>query len=131
MGKILVDVLSIKNFPYFNNIYVRISCNPWVVQTRCVADQALDFKQKYYIPVHNTFNTLKVEVINSLNDGWLRNHVKDVVIAQFDIRLPDIDKEPFDSNGEIKLPMSEGAFDYKKLGLKAHPEMESQVKKMQ
>lgn len=81
--------------------------------------------------MHNTFNTLKVEVVNSLNDGWLRNHVKDVVIAQFDIRLPDIDKEPFDSNGFIKLPMSEGAFDYKKLGLKAQPEMESQVKKKQ
>ena len=44
VGKILVDILSIKNFPYFNNIYVRISCNPWVVQTRCVVDQALDFK---------------------------------------------------------------------------------------
>jgi hypothetical protein len=54
-----------------------------------------------------------------------------VVVARFDIRLPDIDKEPFDSNGFIKLPMDEGAFDHKKLGLKAQPEMESQVKKKQ
>ena len=57
--------------------------------------------------------------------------MKDVVIAQLDIWLPDIDKEPFDSNGFIKLPLSEGTFIYKKLGLKAQPYMDSQVKKKQ
>jgi hypothetical protein len=31
VGKILVEVLSLKHFPYFNNIYVRLSCNPWVI----------------------------------------------------------------------------------------------------
>ena len=76
--------------------------------------------------MHNTYNTLKVEVINSLNDGWLRNHVKDVVIASFEIRLPDIDKDPFDANGYIKLPVGgESNFDYKKLGLKAQADMET------
>ena len=80
--------------------------------------------------MHNAFNTLKVEVINSLNDGWLRTHVKDVTVAQFEIRLPDIDKAPFDTSGYIKLPMMEGnTFDYKKFGLKATPEMEASAKK--
>jgi hypothetical protein len=39
------------------------------------------------------------------------------VIASFDIRLPDIDKEPFDESGNIKLPLSD-FIDPKKLGLK-------------
>lgn len=33
--------------------------------------------------------------------------MKESVIASYDIRLPDIDKEPFDDNGYIKLPISE------------------------
>lgn len=81
VGKILVEIHDLKHFPYFNDIYVRVSCNPWVVQTKNIIDVSLSFKQKFYLPVHNTFNTVKVEVINSLNDGWLRNHVKDVIIA--------------------------------------------------
>jgi len=31
VGKILVEVLSLKHFPYFNNLYIRLSCNPWVL----------------------------------------------------------------------------------------------------
>jgi hypothetical protein len=60
---------------------------------------------------------LKIEIINLLNDGWFREHVKEQVIATYDIRLTDIDKEPFDETGFIKLPISEN-IDYKKLGLK-------------
>jgi len=52
--------------------------------------------------------------------------VKDVVIGQFEIRLPDIDKEPFDANGYVKLPITgDGTFDFKKLGLKPQIDMET------
>ncbi len=39
--------------------------------------------------------------------------------------MPDIDKEPFDENGYIKLPITEQSIDYKKLGLKPLPETET------
>ena len=80
--------------------------------------------QQFYIPVHNHFNTLKIEIINILNDGWFREHVKEQIIASYDIRLTDIDKEPFDENGGIKLPLNE-ITEYKKLGLRAVTDMES------
>jgi hypothetical protein len=88
------------------------------LNTRSILDSLLEFKQKFYIPVHNHFNTIKIEIINTLNDGWLRNHLKECVIACFEIRLPDIGKDPFDENGFIKLPISEGKIDIKKMGLK-------------
>ena len=66
-----------------------------------------------------------------LNDGWFREHVKETVIASFDIRLPDIDKAPFDDNGCIKLPIAEQAIDPKRMGLKLQAEMETQVKRKQ
>ena len=69
------------------------------MNSRKITDSQLDYRQKFFIPVHNHFNTLKIEVINMLNDGWFREHVKETIIASFDIRLPDIDKDPFDESG--------------------------------
>ena len=124
-GKILVEIESLHHFPFYNNIFVRLSCNPFVLNSRKILDSQLDFEQRFFIPVHNHFNTLRVEIINMLNDGWFREHVKESVIAAFDIRLPDIDKEPFDENGYIKLPIPEQSIDYKKLGLKPQADMET------
>jgi hypothetical protein len=98
---------SLRHFPFYHNLFVRISCNPYVLNSRKILDSQLDFQQRFFIPVHNHFNTLKVEVINLLNDGWFREHVKETVIAAFEIRLPDIHKVPFDDNGYIKLPIAE------------------------
>jgi hypothetical protein len=115
----LIQIDSIKHFPYQNNISVRLSFNPFVLSTKKILEKDLDFKQSFYIPVHNHFNTLRVEIINSLNDGWFRDHVKETIIASFDIRMPDIDKSPFDEQGFIKLPITEqSVLDYKRLGLR-------------
>lgn len=64
------------------------------------------------------------------NDGWFREHMKEQVIATFEIRLPDVGKEPFDEYGNIKLPINE-VLDVKKLGLKCLPEYELKVKRKQ
>jgi hypothetical protein len=66
---------------------------------------------------------LKIEVINFLNDGWFRDHVKEHVIGSYEIRIPDIDKAPFDFHGYIKLPINE-ITDFKKYGLKPQPDYE-------
>ena len=68
-----------------------------------------------FIPIANNFFTLKVDIINVTADGWLREHFKEHIIASFDIRIPDLKKEPFKSDGSIRLPFSK--VDYKKLGL--------------
>lgn len=106
-GKIMLEVLSIKHFPFFHNVFIRISCNPYFMCSKKILDTDLDFQQRFYLPVHNHFNTLKIEIINLLNDGWFREHVKEQIIATYEIRMTDIDKEPFDENGYIKLPISE------------------------
>lgn len=46
----------------------------------------------------------------------------------YEIRLPDINSDPFYEDGHIKFPISE-IMDYKKLGLKATPESETRVKR--
>lgn len=37
-GKILVEVDQIKHFPYSHNVFVRLTCNPFVVSSRKVLD---------------------------------------------------------------------------------------------
>lgn len=125
-GKILVELESLKHFPYQHNLFIRLQCNPFVFISRKILDANLDFQQRFYIPVHNPFNMLKVELINMMNDGWFKDHVKENLIASFEIRLPDIDKEPFDFNGYIKLPIPE-ITDFKKFGLKPQADYEKIV----
>ena len=48
-------------------------------------------------------------------DGWLREHFKEHVVASYDIRIPDINKEPFKADGSLRLPISK--VDAKKCGL--------------
>jgi len=49
-------------------------------------------------------------------------------VASFEIRLPDLQKEPFDEEGNIRIPISD-QIDFKKMGLKAVPDAELKVKK--
>lgn len=81
--------------------------------------------------MHNYFNTITIEVVNQLNRGWIRETKQEVVISQFDIRIPDI-KHLYDEEnqksvndqkrlvnelGFIKLPLDE-FLDYRKMGMK-------------
>jgi hypothetical protein len=54
--------------------------------------------------------------------------MKESIVASFDIRMPDIDKDPFDSNGSIRIPISD-QIDFKKMGLKAVADAETKVKR--
>ena len=67
--------------------------------------EKLDFNQTFYIPAPNNFSTLKIEVLNLQSDGWFKEHFKENLIASYEIRLPDINKEPFDQYGNIALPI--------------------------
>ena len=67
------------------------------------------------MPVANHFFTIKAEVINMHADGWLREHFKETVLSTYEIRIPDLNKEPFKPDGTIKLPITQ--VDLKKSGL--------------
>ena len=72
-----------------------MTLGPWVIGTKKIMDNKLDWNQSVYIPVPGHFFTLKVEILNMLADGWFREHSRENVIDSFEIRIPDINKEPF------------------------------------
>jgi hypothetical protein len=50
------------------------------------------------------------------------------VIATFNIKLLDIDKQPFDEDGFIKLRISDN-IEWKKMGLKQYANRENSIKR--
>jgi len=38
----------------------------------------------------NFFQTLKIEIVNRKQDGWLSEAYKEMELASYDIRIPDI-----------------------------------------
>ena len=121
-GKVFVWVNKITNFPYFNSIFVRVSVQPWSLSTKRIMDSKFEFKQGFYIPVANHFFTLKIEIINLESVGFFRENFKEHVIESYEIRLADINKEPFQKDGTLVLPIKP-IQDYRKLGLKLPEDM--------
>ncbi len=105
-GKVQIKVNKITNFPFQGNVFIRFTLQPWVVETKKCIDGKMDFNQTFYLPVANHFFTIKAEVINMHADGWLREHFKESILYTFEIRIPDLNKEPFLPDGSIKLPLS-------------------------
>ena len=55
-------------------------------------------------------------MINRKQVGLLSEAYKEMELASFDIRLPDIYKEPFEEDGNVRLPLP-AKLDWKKIGL--------------
>ena len=47
------------------------------------------------MPVASHFFTLKIEVINLESVGFFRENFKEHVLDSYDIRIPDLHKDPF------------------------------------
>jgi len=86
-----------------------------VVETKKCMETKIDFNQSVYLPLANHFFTIKIEVISLHADGWLRDRFKESILQTYEIRIPDLNKEPFEADGSIRLPLT--GFDYKKCGL--------------
>ena len=80
-------------------------------------DTKFEFNQGFYIPIASHFFTLRIEIINVESVGFFRENFKEHVLESYFIRLPDLNKKPFQKDGTLVLPIKPIS-DYKKLGLK-------------
>lgn len=66
---------------------------------------SLSWNTIFIFPIFNRFFSLKVEVIALTGDGWLKQSIKEDVLAEFSIPLADVNQIPF-IKGPIDLPLS-------------------------
>ena len=125
-GKIFIFVNKIINFPYTNSIFVRLSVQPWTLCTKRIIDNKFEFKQGFYIPVANHFFTLKIELVNLESVGFFKETFKEHILESYEIRLPDINKDPFQKDGTLVLPIKP-IIDHRKFGLKLQTDEASQA----
>jgi len=53
------------------------------------------YQQGFWVPIANHFFTLKIEVIALESAGFFREKFNEHVLDSFEIRLPDLHKDPF------------------------------------
>jgi len=118
VGKLIFEAIAMDGIKFKSLTYLRISCQPYSVKTRNLHENEDKFEQVFYLPVNNHFNTLKIELMVQVQAGWFSDSRKDVAVISWEIRVPDIEYEPFDLDGTIKLPIALSEADLKKYGAK-------------
>lgn len=69
----------------------------------------------FFIPIHNKFEIIKIEIINVVSEGWFTDSKKRDVIASFEIPIPDLHDPMFEKDLELPFSLS----DSKRKGFKA------------
>jgi hypothetical protein len=65
--------------------------------------------------------------LNHKADGWLSESFKDIIITSYSIRIPDLEYEPFSTDGSISLPIP-NLENFRALGLTPLPKSNSRHK---
>ena len=65
-------------------MFIRITLDPYVLETlhikidKSKQDKTHYFKQQFYIPIHNHFSVLHLDVYYIKSDSWFRENKKEV-----------------------------------------------------
>ena len=90
-----------------DNTYIRIQLDPYQIETRHVnkTNNKNEFHQRFYLPIHNHFNQLILEILFYENEGWFREKRKELNIATIIIPLVQLNTYMRRAVGDkLKLP---------------------------
>jgi hypothetical protein len=90
-GKISIDISQI-NIPEYNgNIFAIINLEPYRYHTKSVINSGVfSIKQSFYLPVHNRFEQLKIEIYSKSHSGFIHKKTVDEKLCEYSILLPDV-----------------------------------------
>jgi hypothetical protein len=104
-GKISIDISHINISGYEGNIFAAITLEPYRFTTKSVINSnVFNLKQSFYIPVHNRFDRLKLEVFSKSHSGFIQKKTTDEKLCEFFILLPDILNNDF-PNRSLEIEM--------------------------
>jgi len=107
MGVLYLNINKIIDFEVPDNTFIRIELEPYLINTRHVNKNKHgdEFRQRFYIPIHNHFNELKLDILFAENEGWFREKRKEQIIASISIPLPNLGKIMKIAGGNnLKIP---------------------------
>jgi hypothetical protein len=87
------------------HVFVRLDLPPFKFKTHILLQSnSLSWDTRIILPVFNRFFTLKIEVVAMTGDGWIKQSVKEDVLAELSIPLSDVNLFPF-IKGPIEVPL--------------------------
>lgn len=99
-GKVHLKINGIDNITNMGNLFVRIRADPFILETRRIKgnpNKKYQFNQEFYIPVHNRFEKILIEIVTYVTEGWFKGKHKEHVVKEFCIPLPFLKDEPFNN----------------------------------
>ena len=115
-GKLVLEIKKIPKFYFHGDVYIQITVAPYTLSSlRIIKSCHYEYNQLFFIPIHNKFEIIKIEIINVVSEGWFTDSKKRDVIASFEIPIPDLHDPMFEKDLELPFSLS----DSKRKGFKA------------
>jgi hypothetical protein len=90
-GKISVDISQISIPNYDGNVLAAVVLEPYRFYTKSVINSnTFSIKQSFYLPVHNKFEQLKIEIYSKSHSGFIHKKTIDEKLCEYSILLPDV-----------------------------------------
>lgn len=92
MGMLYIHINKVLGIELPDNTFIRITFEPYIIESRTInkTKNGDEFHQRFYIPIHNHFNELIIDLIFVENEGWFREKRKEQLIASIEIPNPNI-----------------------------------------
>lgn len=107
MGVLYLHIDKIIDFELPDNTYIRINFEPYKIDTRNInkTKNGDEVHQRFYLPIHNHFNELVLDIMFAENEGWFREKRKELLIASIEIPIPDLHSMITEAGSpKLKLP---------------------------
>lgn len=90
-GKLFLELKGIDGLCANRDIRVDIDFNPYQLKSKTFdgkRNTPVKFNQRFYIPIHNRFNILKIKVLRFTKEGILSANKKTSVVKEFEYGIP-------------------------------------------
>eukprot|EP00351_Strombidinopsis_sp_SopsisLIS2011_P000395 CAMPEP_0116872540 /NCGR_PEP_ID=MMETSP0463-20121206/3308_1 /TAXON_ID=181622 /ORGANISM="Strombidinopsis sp, Strain SopsisLIS2011" /LENGTH=105 /DNA_ID=CAMNT_0004512899 /DNA_START=650 /DNA_END=967 /DNA_ORIENTATION=- len=94
-----------------NTIFIRVTVDPFVIESRRISGYDRKIKppfsykinQRFYIPITNRFERIKVDVVTSFVKGIIQGRTVEEVIKSFVIPIPFLKDKPYSYKDSLKF----------------------------
>lgn len=83
MGVLYLNLIKFIEIDLPDNTFIRITFDPYKIETRNINKtlKGDEIHQKFYLPIHNHFNELTLDIVFVENEGWFREKRKEQTIS--------------------------------------------------
>lgn len=90
-GKLFLEVKGIDGLMAQRDMEIEFEFNPYLLKTKtfdCMRNTPVKFGQRFYLPIHNRFNILKVRVLRFSKEGIFSASKKTALVTSYEYATP-------------------------------------------